>query len=103
MLSCFENLEFLLTIVCVSILLDIQIEECALEMFDSIVRADNIRIDMDVETGPQTLIDYIEAWRMKLWDTAYTGVFKGADAYKKSDSFKDFRGSMLAVKRVIYR
>jgi hypothetical protein len=72
-------------------------------MFDSITRADNIPINMSVVTEPQTLLEYIEGWRMKLWDHAYTGIFKGNDAFKKSDSFKEFRGSMLAVKRLIYR
>ncbi len=72
-------------------------------MFDSIIQADNISVDFSVATEPQTLSEYLEGWRMKLWDHAYTGTFKGADAFKKSDSFKDFRGSVLAVKRVIYR
>jgi len=30
-------------------------------------------------------------------------VFKGVDAFKKLDSFKDFKGYNLVVKRVIYR
>lgn len=81
----------------------VQIEERATELFESIIRSDNIPINMDVPTKPQTLLEYMEGWRMKLWDQAYTGVFKGADAYKKSDSFKDFRGSEHAVKRVIFR
>lgn len=40
---------------------------------------------------------------MKVWDIAYTGMFRGGDAYKKSDTFKDYKGAMLAVHRVIYR
>lgn len=35
---------------------------------------------------------------MKLWDHAYTGMFKGIDAFKKYDSLKEFRGALLAVK-----
>ena len=80
-----------------------QIEECATEEFESICRSDNIPIDMTVPGEPLKLQEYIESWRMKLWDRAYTGVFKGAEAFKKSDSFKDARGAMLAVKRVIFR
>jgi len=40
---------------------------------------------------------------MKLWDHAYTKVFKGADAYKKSKSFKERPAGMMVVKCVIYR
>ena len=40
---------------------------------------------------------------MKLWDRAYTSIFKEADSFKKSNSFKDARGAMLAVKQVIFR
>jgi hypothetical protein len=78
-------------------------EDEATEMFESIIKSDNIPINFSVPVEPQTLTEYIESFRMKLWDHAYSGVFKGTDAFKKSDSFKDFRGSMLAVKRLIYR
>ena len=80
-----------------------QIEECATKEFESICKSDNISIDMTVPGEPLELQEYIERWRMKLWDQAYTGVFKGAEAFKKSDSFKDARGATLAVKRVIFR
>ena len=30
---------------------------------------------------------------MKVWDTAYIVVFKGADSFKKSDSFRAYKGS----------
>jgi len=40
---------------------------------------------------------------MKLWDQAYTGMFKGVDAYKKSETFKEHTTGLLVVKRVIYR
>ena len=79
------------------------IEECATEQFERICRSDNIPIDMTVPGEPLEIQEYIESWRMKLWDQAYTGVFKGAEAFKKADSFKDARGAMLAVKRVIFK
>jgi len=31
---------------------------------------------------------------MKLWDIAYTSVFKGVDAFKKSENFKEFKGAI---------
>ena len=80
-----------------------QLEESALTLFENICKGDKIPINMDTSAEPRTLQEYLEDWRMKLWDTAYIGIFKGADAFKKSDSFKDFRGSYLAVQRLIYR
>ncbi len=71
-------------------------------MYDDIIKSDNIPIDMSGPSPPQTLVVYIETWRLKLWDMAFTGMFKGADTFKKSDNFKEFKGAMLAVKRVIY-
>lgn len=72
-------------------------------MFDSIVRADNISVNYDVPGKPQSMMEYVEVWRIKLWDQAYAGVFKGADAYKKSEFFKERPAGMMAVKRVLYR
>jgi len=54
------------------------------EMFKNITENDSIPIGMNVPREPQSLMEYIETWRMKLWDKAYTGVFKGSDAFKKS-------------------
>ena len=73
-----------------------------MEELDSIVVSDNLNIDMHIPTEPMSLVDYIESWRMKLWDSAYSGVFKGAESFKKSDSFKDYKGSGHAVKRLLY-
>ena len=80
-----------------------QIEECAIEEFESICRSDNIPIDMTLPGEPLEIQEYIESWCMKLWNRAYTSVFKGAKAFKKSDSFKDACGAMLVVKQVIFR
>jgi len=57
---------------------------------------------MEVPMEPLTLVGYLEGWRIKVWDYAYAGTFKGMDVFKKSDNFSTFRGFGLAVKRVIY-
>lgn len=80
-----------------------QIEDAALEMYDSIIRADNIAVNMEVASEPQSLGDYLETWRMRIWDHAYAGAFKGPDGFKKSMEFKDYKGSSAVVKRVIYK
>jgi hypothetical protein len=58
---------------------------------------------MDIPTEPKTISQFIESWRVKLWDKAFLMVFKGTDHFKKSDPFKDFKGSDLVVKRVVYK
>jgi len=78
------------------------LEETATEMYDNIIRSDNVAVNMDVPAEPDTLNDYTENWRMKVWDTTYIGMFKGANALKKSENFKDYRSTMLAVHRLIY-
>ena len=65
----------------------VQLEEMAVEMLKSILRQDNIPIDMSNAEEPMSLSDYLESWRMKVWDTAYAAVFRGADSFKKFDSF----------------
>ena len=76
----------------------VQMEEYATKEFDNICRSDNIPIDMTVLGEPLKIQEYIESWHMKLWDRAYTGAFKEVNPFKKSNSFKDACGAMLAVK-----
>ena len=74
-----------------------------MEMFESIMWQDNIPIDMSTAKDSMSLSDYLESWRMKVWDIAYAAVFKGADSFKKSDSFRGYKGSTLYVRRLIFR
>jgi hypothetical protein len=74
-----------------------------MELFENIVHKDNVPLNMDVPSEPRTLPQFIESWRVKLWDKAFLNVFKGTDHFKKSIAFKDFKGTDLVVKRVVYR
>jgi len=40
---------------------------------------------------------------MRIWDHAYARDFKGPNGLKKSQEFKDLKGSSRVVKRVIYQ
>ncbi len=82
---------------------NLQIEENAVESFEDIVRADNIPITMDSPLDPLPLSAFIEEWRIRLWDHAFVTYFKRHDHFKKSEDFSSFKGSDLAVKRVIFR
>ena len=74
-----------------------------MEMFKSIMRKDNIPIDMSSAEEPMFLSDYLESWRMKVWNTAYATVFKAANSFKKSDSFRAYKGSTFYVRRLVFR
>jgi hypothetical protein len=73
------------------------------ELFETIVHKDNVPLNMGVPTEPKTISQFIESWRVKLWDKAFPTIYKGAEHFKKSDSFKEYKGSELVVKRVVYR
>ena len=74
-----------------------------MELFETIAHKDNVHLNMDVQAEPKTLSQFIEYWRVKIWDKAFVNVFKRAEAFKKSIAFKEFKGSDLVVKRVVYR
>ena len=80
-----------------------QIEEVAVEYFDNVIKKDNININMAAPLEPETLPEYIEGWRRKIREQGFGPVLKGANAFKKSDSFLSYDGSDLVVTRVIFR
>ena len=80
----------------------LQIEDAAIEYFDSMVRDDNITVNYNILEQPQYLIEYIEGWRRKIWDHGFTNYFKGHNYFKKGDSFKAHEGSKAVVRKVIY-
>jgi len=81
----------------------IQIEEAAVEYFDNIVKKDNLQVNIANPLEPEFLAEYIEGWRRKIWNQAFGPVLKGMNAFKKSDSFTNYDGSELVVKRVLFR
>jgi len=60
----------------------VQLEEVAIEMFNNIVRLDNIPINMFVLTEPKLLVEYIGGWKMKLKDMAYMRMSKKGNLSK---------------------
>lgn len=84
-------------------LLHVQISKQASNLFDDIMRQDRIPIDMSSPLEPFTLAAYIEDCRMKLWEHAFNSYFKGQDRYKKTEEFVGYKGSVLVVRRVIFR
>jgi hypothetical protein len=80
-----------------------QLIDPAVDSFNTTVAKDGIVLNFGGLDGLDTLLAYLEKWRMQLWDLAFSSVFRGVTPFKKSDVFLDYRGSSLLVKRVIYR
>jgi len=80
-----------------------KIEDAALEYFEGIVKDDNITINMEVPQKLETLQDYLEGWRTKIWEQGFSSQLKGASYFKKSDSFMHTEGSNQAVRRFLFR
>jgi len=81
----------------------IQIEEAAMEYFDNVVQKDNLQVNMKIPHEPKLLLEYVEGWRRKIWDQGFGPILKGANVFKKSDSFTTYEGSDLVVKRILFR
>lgn len=70
---------------------------------NSILARDNLQLDMQSPVEPDTVGQYVEGWRMKLWDQAFRGDLIGKGHFKKGDTFKKFSGADNVIKRVVYR
>jgi len=63
------------------------------EYFDEMVEQDNIIINYNTLQQLKYLVEYIEGWRLKIWDQGFGPYFKGANYFKKEDSFGSFEKS----------
>ena len=78
-------------------------EDAAIEYFDGVVKKDNIDINMHTPLEPESLTEYIEGWRRKIWDHGFGPALKGGGHFKKSDSFMNSEGAKQIVRRVLFR
>lgn len=62
-----------------------------------------VSIDWSVTDNVEYPQDYFERWRILLWDTAFLPILYGDTPFLKSTKFKDFPGTTIAMKRVLYR
>ncbi len=74
-----------------------------MQYFEEVVKQDSIKIDMKVSLQPETLPEYLEGWRRKIWDQGFMAHLRGANYFKKSDNFNLYEGSQQAVRRVLFR
>jgi hypothetical protein len=67
------------------------------------VKEDELTIDMEVAEKPRTIDVYVQSWHNQVWERGFMGIFKGKDSYNRTKTFKDQRGTNLAIKRVVFR
>ena len=77
-----------------------QLEEAAVKELPDVLNALG-GLDGDVEVD--SLPEYLEKWRICLWDKAFFGHFSGSDIYGKGTWWKDVKGGDNIVKRLIFR
>ena len=77
-----------------------QLEDAAVKELPDILSALG-GLDGDVEVD--SLPDYLEKWRICLWDKAFIAHFSGSDIYGKGTWWKDVKGAHNIVKRLIFR
>ena len=77
-----------------------QLEDAAVKELPDILNALG-GLDGDVEVD--SLPDYLEKWRICLWDKAFIGHFSRSYIYGKGTWWKDVKGADNIVKRLICR
>jgi hypothetical protein len=67
------------------------------------VKDDNIPLKQGLEVESATIEDYMESWRVRIWEHGFIAMFCGKEAYSKTKAFKDTKFTDLVVRRVLYR
>jgi hypothetical protein len=81
-----------------------QLQETTIEKFEKTMKDDNIPIVISTsDDSPLQLDQYVETWRVRVWDSGFMSMFRGKDGFSKTKSFKDQKHCDLAVKRVMFR
>jgi hypothetical protein len=71
--------------------------------FSKTIKEEGLEICTEGMQKHRTVDEYVQAWRIQIWDYGYMGWFKGKEAYTKTKAFEDHRNTDVAVKRVIFR
>jgi hypothetical protein len=82
----------------------LQLQETSVEKYEKTMKDDNIPIVINTfDDSPLQLDQYVEVWRVRIWDNGFAQMFRGKDAFSKTKSFKDHKQCDLAVRRVLFR
>lgn len=77
-------------------------EEAATAEFDSLIKNSELVLS-NVDTDLLTLKDYLEKWRIQIWEHGFFNFFKGKIPFIKSSVFAEHPGTSQAVQRLLYR
>ena len=72
-------------------------------MFEKTMKDNYISLKLDIEDNPATIEDYIEWWRVRIWEHGFIAMFRGKDAYNKTKAFKDSKHTDIVVRCILYR
>lgn len=67
------------------------------------ITRDNLPVDMKSPLEPLYVSDFVEDWRMRIWDHAFENELTEKPSFKKSDNFLKFPETDSIIKRVVYR
>jgi hypothetical protein len=80
-----------------------QLEDGAVALLSKAIEDEGLEICTEGIQKHKTIDEYVQAWRIQIWDYGYMGWFKGKEASTKTKAFEEHRNTDLAVKRVIFR
>ena len=67
------------------------------------LKSSKINIDWDANEEVKTIGEYVEAWRILLWEDAFYFVLQGVSAYSRIVPFAGAEENDNAMKRAAYR
>jgi hypothetical protein len=68
------------------------LQETSVEKYEKTVKVDNIPIVISTfDDSPLQLDQYVEVWRVWIWDNGFAQMFRGKDSFSKTKSFKDHK------------
>lgn len=65
--------------------------------------SENIHVDWSARPDLDEVKEYVEKWRILVWDRAYFFLLRKNNGYSRTSAFKDHDGTANAVKRLMYR
>lgn len=79
-------------------------QESSAEQFEKTVKDDSIPVVYStLDDSPLDVHQYVEVWRVRIWENGFAYMFRGKDSYSKTKPFKDHKQCDLAVRRVLFR
>ena len=78
-----------------------QLEEEAVNLLEDCLGS--LNIDYNVSPKVELLPQYLEKWRVRLWDKAFNGHFTGSNHFIRTTKWTDVTDHSCIARRLIYR